>query len=143
MSARHPEHLDLTVGGQRVTSSLSHDSHPSVALPHKNPTKSFWTHGSDNANPLAKEGSDGPLTKDADVVIIGSGITGIGTAYYLSEAIATTDLSLNIVVFEARDFCEIILCTLLHLVTLDLLMLGSGATGMHLLIVLPSFIETT
>jgi hypothetical protein len=98
-----PDYLDHCTIAEHQTSLLSY---PSVALPHKNPTKSFWTHGSDDANPLAKEGSDGPFTTDADIVIIGSGITGVGAAYHLSEAIATTDLSLNIVMFEARDFCE-------------------------------------
>ena len=81
-------------------------SKPRVALPHENPTKSFWTHGSVDANPLAKEGSEGTLAADADVVIIGSGITGVGTAFHLSEAVATTDIRLKIVILEARDFCE-------------------------------------
>ncbi|KAF8514475.1 FAD dependent oxidoreductase-domain-containing protein [Gautieria morchelliformis] len=81
-------------------------SQPRVALPQENPTKSFWTHGSTNANPLAKEGSEGPLTTDADIVIIGSGITGVGAAYHLSTHPATADLSLNIIILEARDFCS-------------------------------------
>lgn len=81
-------------------------SRPSVALPHENPTKSFWTHGSADANPLAAEGSDGPMTTDADIVIIGSGITGVGAAYHLSELAPAKNLPLNIVIIEARDFCE-------------------------------------
>ena len=79
---------------------------PPVTPPHKNPTDSFWTHGSIDANPLAKEGSDGPLTTDTDIIIIGSGITGVGTAYHLSKLAVAKDLSLNLVILEARDFCE-------------------------------------
>ena len=81
-------------------------SQTSVALPHENPTKSFWTHGTEDANPLAKEGSKGPLTTDADIVIIGSGITGVGTAYHLSGLAGAENLPLSVLILEARDFCE-------------------------------------
>ncbi|KIK70169.1 hypothetical protein GYMLUDRAFT_213310 [Collybiopsis luxurians FD-317 M1] len=72
-------------------------------LPVPNPTKSFWI-DSPNANPLAKEGSTGPLPQDADVCIIGSGITGVSVAYHL--AMQTRDKPLKIVILEARDFCS-------------------------------------
>ncbi|THU98065.1 hypothetical protein K435DRAFT_965114 [Dendrothele bispora CBS 962.96] len=56
--------------------------HPPASLPVSNPTKSFWTN-TPNANPLANEGSQGALTKEADVCVIGfsdlfvgSGATG-------------------------------------------------------------------
>lgn len=51
-------------------------SHTPAGLPIKNPTRSFWTSSAPDANPLATEGSEGPLTRDADICIIGSGITG-------------------------------------------------------------------
>lgn len=51
-------------------------SHEAAGLPVPNPTRSFWIDSAPDANPLAKEGSEGPLIKDADVCIIGSGITG-------------------------------------------------------------------
>ncbi|KAH0836901.1 FAD dependent oxidoreductase-domain-containing protein [Lanmaoa asiatica] len=79
-----------------------------AGLPAPNPTRSFWAHSSPDANPLAREGSTGPLTTDADVCIIGSGITGVGVAYHLSEAIETNaglPSPLKVVILEARDFC--------------------------------------
>ncbi|KAJ7736535.1 FAD dependent oxidoreductase-domain-containing protein [Mycena maculata] len=82
-------------------------------LPHLNPTHSFWTHGSPDANPLAGTGSTGELTEAADVCIIGSGITGVSAAYHLANAVehGTFPLpegkeTLRAVVLEARDFCS-------------------------------------
>ncbi|KAJ7181107.1 FAD dependent oxidoreductase-domain-containing protein [Mycena filopes] len=81
-------------------------------LPHPDPTHSFWTH-SPGANPLAGEGSTGALTDEADVCIIGSGITGVSAAYHLANAIAdgtfpapSEDTQLRAVILEARDFCS-------------------------------------
>ncbi|KAJ7083794.1 hypothetical protein C8R44DRAFT_822273, partial [Mycena epipterygia] len=54
-------------------------------LPHPNPIDSFWTYGP-GANPLAREGSTGELTEEADV-----GVTGT---------------KLRAVILEARDFCS-------------------------------------
>ncbi|KAF8584249.1 FAD dependent oxidoreductase [Ramaria rubella] len=100
-----PELLqDLPVPLLQDRLSLLSLSSSSVSLPHNNPTKSFWTHGSQDANPLAKEGSEGPFTNDADIVIIGSGITGVGAAYHLSEVSCKNNLSLKVVILEARDF---------------------------------------
>ncbi|KAJ7031829.1 FAD dependent oxidoreductase [Mycena alexandri] len=82
-------------------------------LPHPDPTHSFWTH-SPGANPLAGEGSTGELTNEADVCIIGSGITGVSAAYHLANAIQhgtfpVQDEGTNkvrAVILEARDFCS-------------------------------------
>jgi glycine/D-amino acid oxidase-like deaminating enzyme len=65
-------------------------------------------HGAPGVNPLARVGSTGPLTADADICIIGSGITGVSVAYHLSKLLgddATLQRALNIVILEARDFC--------------------------------------
>jgi hypothetical protein len=75
----------------------------STGLPVPNPTHSFWI-DSPHANPLAKEGSSGPLTKDADVCIIGAGITGVSSAYHLAQKLGTGK---TVVILEARDFCEV------------------------------------
>ncbi|KAI8985631.1 FAD dependent oxidoreductase [Trametes punicea] len=75
-------------------------------LPVPNATKSFWI-DTPGANPLAKEGSQGQLTSDADIVIIGSGISGVSAAYHLSRLLADTGNAskpLRIVIVEARDF---------------------------------------
>ena len=75
---------------------------PATGFPVANSTKSFWI-DTKGANPLAKEGSKGPLTQDADVCIIGGGITGVSAAYHLSKKIQ--DKGLKVVILEARDFC--------------------------------------
>jgi len=76
-----------------------------IALPTKNATKSFWL-ASPEDNPLAEEGSKGELTEHADVCIIGSGITGVSAAWHLSQMMRGYDFKTNVVVLEAREFCE-------------------------------------
>ncbi|KAG8888998.1 hypothetical protein FRB98_006262 [Tulasnella sp. 332] len=73
-------------------------------LPTPDPSRSFWTHGTPDCNPLAHEGSEGDLTSEADICIIGSGITGVSCAYHLSR-ISSSDKPLKVVILEARDFC--------------------------------------
>ena len=81
------------------------------SLPVPNPTQSFWLHPP-SENPLAKEGSEGDLSSDADICIIGSGITGISAAYHFAKAVAGSGgaKSLKVVIMEARDFCELNYC---------------------------------
>ncbi|KAG2040208.1 FAD dependent oxidoreductase [Suillus americanus] len=83
---------------------------PPAKLPSRNPTRSFWIDSSPDANPLAGEGSQDPLPSEADVCIIGSGITGVGVAYHLIELLNNASFSvkrpLSIVILEARDFCQ-------------------------------------
>lgn len=85
-------------------------SKPYSSLPVSGPTKSFWTHGTVDANPLAAEGSEGALTSEADVCIIGSGITGTSVAYHLSKLVKTARFDVktpvSAVILEARDFCK-------------------------------------
>lgn len=73
-----------------------------------NATRSFWLDGAPDVNPLARAGSTGPLTADADICVIGSGITGVSVAYHLSKLFennATSQDAISVVVLEARDFC--------------------------------------
>ncbi|KAG6840108.1 hypothetical protein C0991_008922 [Blastosporella zonata] len=80
--------------------------HYSSVLPVPNPTHSFWIN-TIGANPLAKEGSEGDLIFDADVCIIGSGITGVSAAYHLAKNFAGKEgIGLKVAILEARDFCE-------------------------------------
>lgn len=85
-------------------------------LPSHNPTRSFWIDSSPDANPLAGEGSKDPLPSDADICIIGAGITGVGVAYHLVDLMNHTPESLSlehplrIVIIEARDFCQSVQC---------------------------------
>jgi hypothetical protein len=80
----------------------------SESFPVSDATRSFWMDGAPGVNPLARAGSTGPLTTDADICVIGSGITGVSVAYHLSKLFgnnATSRDALSVVVLEARDFC--------------------------------------
>jgi len=80
----------------------------SESFPASNATGSFWTDSAPGVNPLARAGSTGPLTTDADICVIGSGLTGVSVAYHLSKLFrsnATSHDALSVVVLEARDFC--------------------------------------
>ncbi|KAI0765583.1 FAD dependent oxidoreductase [Trametes elegans] len=102
-----PVFLNVLAEQQAVLERPLPGSEP-APLPVPNSTKSFWI-DSPGANPLAKEGSEGPLTVDADIAIIGSGITGVSAAYHLSRLVAEkgdTGKPLKVVILEARDFCS-------------------------------------
>jgi FAD dependent oxidoreductase len=92
-----------------------------ASLPVPNPTKSFWTHpglssdwptnsddpeGNKYANPYASEGSETPLPAKADIVIVGSGITGVSIALELSKLVRQAKRRMDVVILEARDFCK-------------------------------------
>lgn len=98
-----------------------------VGLPVPNSTHSYWIN-TPGANPLADYGSTDDIPSEADVCIIGAGITGVSTAYHLSRAEETKGL--KTVILEARDFC---MNEQLHFplenFTSDCYCIGSGATG--------------
>ena len=105
-----PLTMNLGSSVHQAAFQLSHIglSQKPPSLPVHNSTKSFWTHGSHDANPLARAGSEDELTEDADVCIVGSGITGVSTAYHLSKSLeneVARDAPLKAVILEARDFC--------------------------------------
>ncbi|KAI0075921.1 FAD dependent oxidoreductase [Panus rudis PR-1116 ss-1] len=69
----------------------------SPGIPVPNPTRPFWTY------PKAKISSEGKaLPQHADIVIIGSGITGTSFAYNVFQR----DSSLRVVMLEAREVCS-------------------------------------
>lgn len=83
-----------------------------AGLPVSDPTTSFWLK-EPNVTPSPGEGSEGKLTSDADICIIGSGMSGVSVAYHLARLIArypenNSSLSepLQVVILDARDFCE-------------------------------------
>jgi len=83
----------------------NYTNHRPAGLPTPNPTRSFWLEYP-GANPLATEGSLGKLTRDADVCIIGSGITGVSAAYHLARAVRDGGAApMSAVILEAREFC--------------------------------------
>lgn len=80
-------------------------------LPVPSPTKSFWS-TDPTASPSPSEGSGGILSEDADICIIGSGITGCSAAYHLAKTFKhhnithSDDRPITVVMLEARDFCS-------------------------------------
>jgi len=92
----------------------------SPGVPINDPCTSYW---SLHPSPISRHGANGNLPKYADIVVIGSGITGTSFARAILDYDALHGLTgkpLRVLMLEARDVC-------------------SGATGrfvIHLLIVL-------
>ncbi|KAJ7759274.1 nucleotide-binding domain-containing protein [Mycena metata] len=71
-------------------------------LPASNPSTSYWAIP---VSPIAQHGSDAVLPSVADIVIIGSGITGTAVARTLLTQFDTKNAPL-IVMLDARDACS-------------------------------------
>jgi hypothetical protein len=99
-SAIHPLNFSEKEVERTYFASRCNDNNP-ASLPVSNSTRSFWLHPSKDVNPLAKEGSETPIQDKADIVIIGSGISGVGAAYHISKTMPEK----KVVILEARDFC--------------------------------------
>ncbi|KAJ3862876.1 FAD dependent oxidoreductase [Lentinula novae-zelandiae] len=102
--------LQNSVLSSIVNSQEALSFQPIASLPVANASKSFWI-DTPGANLLGNEGSIGPLTEDADVCIIGAGMTGISATYHLAKAIEKlglegSSLEVKAVVLEAREFCS-------------------------------------
>lgn len=70
-----------------------------VTLPRDNPTVSYWQ---DPADDIADLRSTTQVPDSADVVIIGSGISGAGIAYNILKRAPQT----KVVMLEARQACS-------------------------------------
>ena len=82
-----------------------------ATLPVPNATLPFWIKNLDaDQTPSLTEGSEGALTTDADVCIIGSGITGVSAAYHIATRSAHSNFmgkeKVKVVILEAREFCQ-------------------------------------
>ena len=99
---------------------MTGDSAPTgqASLPTANSTKSFWH--SDPSKVLLGHRTTASLPTEADIVIIGSGISGASAAHFLRQDDRGKDL--NIVMLEAREACW-------------------GATGRVRLLLLPTAVE--
>ncbi|CCL99502.1 uncharacterized protein FIBRA_01520 [Fibroporia radiculosa] len=100
--------VPLNVYADHQATLQLHTDYGPAPLPVPNSTRSFWI-DTPGANPLASEGSEGSLTADADVCIIGSGITGVSAAYHMGKLLKGPETSvqpLKVVILEARDFCS-------------------------------------
>ncbi|KAH9476985.1 hypothetical protein JR316_0010901 [Psilocybe cubensis] len=72
-------------------------------IPQLNSSIPFWTIP---LSPIAHHGRDTELPQYADIVIIGSGITGASIAKALLECSNTRSTPLSVVMVEARDACS-------------------------------------
>ncbi|KAF9653039.1 FAD dependent oxidoreductase [Thelephora ganbajun] len=76
-----------------------------AGFPHPRPTLSFWLQGTRN-NPLIGHRTTETIPSDADVVIIGAGMSGAATAYHLFKGHDPARRALpKVVVLEAREAC--------------------------------------
>ena len=71
-----------------------------AGLPVDNPSKSYWL--TEPSEILLGHRTTNDLPHTADVVIVGSGITGAFAAHCLKER----DPNLNVVMLEAREACS-------------------------------------
>lgn len=74
----------------------------SVALPHENPTRSYWQ---DPPDDIADLKTTQHVPERADIVIIGSGITGAAVAWNLLQDGSSSSLP-SVVMLEARQACS-------------------------------------
>ena len=101
--------LPLNVLADQVKFLVESTPRHHAGLPVPNGTQSFWLRNPD-VTPLPDEGSTGALTPDADICIIGSGISGVSAAYHLARLLAdrsqdAPETPLKVVILEAREFC--------------------------------------
>lgn len=78
----------------------------SPGVPIKDPSTSYWTLC---PSPISRHGADGDLPKYADIVVIGSGITGTSFARAILDYDAlhgVTGKPLCVLMLEARDVCS-------------------------------------
>ncbi|KAK2597895.1 hypothetical protein N8I77_012648 [Diaporthe amygdali] len=75
----------------------------SVALPHENPTRSYWQ---DPPDDIADLKTTQHVPERADIVIIGSGITGAAVAWDLLQDGSSSSSSPSVVMLEARQACS-------------------------------------
>ena len=106
---------------------------PRVSLPSSNSTNSFWLHLSPEDSPLANVGSTGSLTQDADICVIGSGITGVGVVWHLVKDFQESledSAKMKVVLLEARQFCKGVFFSVIWNIPQSIYS-GSGATGIY------------
>ncbi|CAD0040322.1 unnamed protein product [Aureobasidium pullulans] len=73
-------------------------------LPSQNSSASFW-HTEPSSELLGYRTTEG-LPREADVVVVGSGISGASVAYHLLEELeGSNGEEKNVLVLEAREVC--------------------------------------
>ncbi|CAG8961849.1 hypothetical protein HYFRA_00014040 [Hymenoscyphus fraxineus] len=74
-----------------------------MVLPTKNGTKSYWIEEANS--PLRDYQSSESLPTETDVLIIGSGYTGVSAAYFLYKCTKDLGTTPKILMLEAQDIC--------------------------------------
>jgi hypothetical protein len=74
----------------------------SPGIPLINSSMPYWTFPN---SPIAESGADAQLPSDADIVIIGGGISGTAVAKTILEN-SSPHLPIKLVMLEARDACS-------------------------------------
>lgn len=93
-------HINNLTAASGVISIMQSRAAIPPTLPRANPTMSYWQEEPDE---IANLQSTNNVPGTADIVIIGSGISGASIAYDLLSRDATTS---EIVMFEARQACS-------------------------------------
>lgn len=75
---------------------------PASGFPHPNPCLSFWLQGARNSYLLGHRTTE-TLPPTADVTIIGSGLSGAATAYFL---LTGPNPPKRVLLLEAREACD-------------------------------------
>jgi len=76
-----------------------------VGFPHPKPNLSFWLQGARN-DPLIGHRTTQTIPSDADVVIIGAGMSGAATAYHLFKEHDPVEGAIQkVIIIEAREAC--------------------------------------
>ncbi|KAJ4473002.1 FAD dependent oxidoreductase [Lentinula aciculospora] len=78
------------------------ESYPSPGFPLRDPCSSFWLQNT-RSSPLLGHRTTQSLPPSVDVVIIGSGLSGAATAYYLLTGSNCTE---SVLMLEAREACD-------------------------------------
>ncbi len=130
-----PVPLNVISDQQNVLKQYPENGLQPSPLPVANPTRSFWlqlenfyedpdsSHGPRSPS-LMTDGSVEPLTADADICIVGSGISGVSAAYHLARKLEAAQEShtysqadghaedtamksgpVTAIILEAREFC--------------------------------------
>lgn len=73
-----------------------------AGFPHPNPSLSFWLQGTRNSK-LIEHRTTELLPDNTEVAIIGAGISGAATAYFLLKG---PNPPKSIVILEAREACD-------------------------------------
>lgn len=102
-SSQHHHNRNIPISSPPHLNKMDERAQIPVTLPRPNPTTSYWQ---DPPDPfLANHRTTPDLPSSADIVIIGSGITGASIAWHLLSTSTSTPPP-TILMLEARQTCS-------------------------------------